>query len=506
MARLDELHALITSLSQGEKRHFRRLLADLRKPGESQAIQLFDLLLRYPEYGKDGLMEKIHEAGLERHLATTIPRLNSQVLKSVVHLRAEQNVDAKLYQALAEIKVLYGKHLYAQGMRMIKNARKVAREYSRSNIELELLSWERRFFIDSNPQATDEHLGKLRKEGQRLADLLQLQMTLRQMQSEARAAHRKGLSAANHATEIGKFWRPELFSQAIESGDGLAGLLAGSVQGIYHTLQQDHASAYEVLLEVMRLWEGKKNWVEDKAELLLIVFNNFFYAGIVATDDQGEIEHYLNLIRRIKFQDPVLQFRTRRIVYQQEFIYCLNFARRERGQGLAHRISSWLPEVKDRLSVSQWIMFHYNLTIFHFLSGNLSGAGRTIQEIKGLPAGPVRNDARRVAAILHILVQYQYGHVDLCEPMLRNAKRNFGKQVKRDHPHLQVLEHCSGIIKALPGKELNQRFSGLIELFDQLPPFLGQQEVRLWALSHLNGSTIWDEFRALVKAHQAAQG
>lgn len=500
MARLHELHSLIESLTQGEKRHFRRLLADLRKPGESQGMKLFDLLSKTSNRDEKELRHKIAEASLDRNLATLIPRLNQQILKSVVHLRTAQSTDAKLYQMLGEIKVLYDKHLYAQGMRMIKNARRVARDYSRTNIELELLSWERRFFIDANPQATDEHLLTLREEGQRLSDLLQLQLQLRQMQSEARAASRKNLTPnrAEDAEEIARFWREDLFEKARDSKDGLAFLLSGSVQGIYHTLQKDFQSAYNALLPVVKLWEGNTKWVEDKAELLLIVFNNFFNAAIVALDDLEPLEYFLNLIRGFRFQDEVLQFRTRRMVFQQEFIYCLNYARFERGKLLASRIEKWLPQVQDRLSRSQWIMFHYNLSVFYFLSDDYSAANRNMIAIRSLPAGPVRNDARRVSVLLRILVQYQLGHIDQCELMIRNARRYFKTRIGNEHPHSQVTDLLVPVLKALPGKELRSQLANLIQRLEKIPPFLGQQEVRLWAQSQLAGTTIREEFGKLV--------
>lgn len=504
MARLDELHALVSSLSQGEKRHFRRLLADLRKPGESQAMQLFELLCRQPEMTPGALQDKIKEAGLGKNLATVIPRLNQQILKSVVHLKTSDNVDARLYQMLGEIKVLYAKHLYAQGMRMIKTARRVAHEYSRTNLELELLSWERRFFIDANSQATDLHLSTLRAEGQRLLDLLQLQLQLRQLQSEARAASRKNLSPKKpeDAPQLAQFWREDLFTLAEASDDGLSQLLAGSVQGIYHTLLRDFQAAYEALLPVMRLWEGNAKWVEDKAELLLIVFNNFFNAAIVALNDMAPLEHFLNLIRKIRFKDEVLQFRSRRMVYTQEFIYCLNYARFGRGKTLASRIEVWLPQVKDRLSRSQWIMFHYNLSIFYFLSDNFSAANRSLLVIHQLPAGPIRNDARRVCALLRILVQYQLGNVDLCESMVRNARRGFQAQIEGDHPHMKALRGLGPVLKALPGEDLREQLHQLIRSLDGIQPFLGQQEIILWAESMLKGNTIQGEFEQLVAAIQ----
>jgi len=496
------LHTLIHSLTQGEKRNCRKLIRGLGKPGKSQVEALFDALLQVEEGNATSLKESIEKEGLTRHLATLLPRLNQQILKSLVHLKSDSSIDAQLYRALSEVKIIYDKHLNEQGMRTISNARRIARSYSRATIELELLVWEQRFFVDGNPKATDEHLAFLRSERERLVRLIELQIRLRQLQSEAKTADRKNFKPGN--TEEGKlidsFWQPELFRQARESGDLLAELLAGSVEGIYHMLHGDFLAAYQVLLPLVGHWERKTAWVEDQAELLLIVFNNFFKAAIIGTEEHEPLEKLLTLIRNFPFQDPSLRFRMKRVVYLNDFVFCMNFARIERGKALARNIEAWLPEAKERLSQSQWISFHYNLVAYYFFAGNLSAANRAILTIRGLPPGPILNNVRTLAALMQIMVQYEIGNLDQCELLYRNLKRSLGKRLHPSSPYLRTLDLYPEILKALPGKALLDAFAEFISAVESLDPFLGQEEMLIWAKAHLNSRSITEEFRLRIEA------
>ncbi|MCB0260334.1 MAG: hypothetical protein KDE62_11550, partial [Calditrichaeota bacterium] len=121
----DQLFSLIKSLTKAEKRSFKLYANRFQSGTDSKFIQLFDVIDRLAEYDEQEVLKRLPEVK-KRHLPNLKRHLYKQVLTSLRLIYIQKNIDIQIREQLDFARILYGKGMYMQSLRMLDRIKKIA--------------------------------------------------------------------------------------------------------------------------------------------------------------------------------------------------------------------------------------------------------------------------------------------------------------------------------------------------------------------------------------------
>jgi hypothetical protein len=108
----DELHKLIKSLTQSEKRFF-KIYASRHVIGEgNNYVKLFDAISDQKNYNEKIIKEKFAKESFMDRYAAVKNYLHQLILKSMRNFHSASTIDIELKEMLIDIDFLYQKGLY----------------------------------------------------------------------------------------------------------------------------------------------------------------------------------------------------------------------------------------------------------------------------------------------------------------------------------------------------------------------------------------------------------
>ncbi|MBV6646094.1 MAG: hypothetical protein KI790_11635 [Cyclobacteriaceae bacterium] len=149
MKKLDELFALIKSLSQSEKRYF-KILAKGSK-GDSNLIDLFQVVDHLKVYSEVEVIRKLHWENGQSRLAVAKNQLKHLIYKALRNYHQHLSKDSELKVILRNVEILFSKELYSHCRAELVRAENLAKKNELFTGLLEVYSWWRRVEQHKNP-------------------------------------------------------------------------------------------------------------------------------------------------------------------------------------------------------------------------------------------------------------------------------------------------------------------------------------------------------------------
>lgn len=144
----EALFDLIHSMTMSEKRHFKIFSSKHVIGGKNDYVLLFDAIAAQESYDDEALKK----APFVKNLPAEKNYLYRLVLRSLNLFHDESSSKNKVYSLLKSVEVLYHKGLYAQALKLVRKARKIAelnelfvQELAIHELEVELLSKQFRY-------------------------------------------------------------------------------------------------------------------------------------------------------------------------------------------------------------------------------------------------------------------------------------------------------------------------------------------------------------------------
>ena len=142
IAQNEQLFKLIKSLQKAEKRHFKLFLNKLESEKSPLLLRLFDFLDLSRSLDEKKLTKKF--ADLKSSDFINIKRnLYGLILKSLRQLHSRHDLDIKIREQIDYAKILYGKGLYLQSLKILDRVVPLAVESRQEIILLEILEFEK---------------------------------------------------------------------------------------------------------------------------------------------------------------------------------------------------------------------------------------------------------------------------------------------------------------------------------------------------------------------------
>lgn len=497
MTRMEELYNLVQTLTKAEKRMFR--ISMDRRSG-SQAMQLFDCLVKSTSFNEEILGQELDRLGLNRQLTSLVNRLRKMIIQSLSPVLNSTLIRSRLRHALWEIELLFQKELMEQIPSRIKKARQLAVDHSRLVEVLQILEWERRLVAEYQPRKIQEVYKRLRREENQILETLLLQRKAidiyMRMKSLILEAPRPVLEA-EHARYEEIMAEPDL-TRALASGDFLTVAYAKQAVGQYWMARLSYDEAILNYTALIDLWKANTAQIGEETPLFLASFNNLQLSIIGADHKDFSIpDSYARFFTRESLLEPDAKIRFQNTYYGSKLLFYLNRALFQEGWETSHEIIDWLDSHEKLIPQSTWLSLQHNLAVFFFLADHAADAGRRVQAILNAAKGDQHKDIRDFALLFQLILYEELGGNDLIEYKLRSVKRVFSKANRLNAMAQPLLKYFTIEKRYGPKEKVErlQRFLGKIE-----SPILGLMEVKLWLETKISGGSITDHFKEFLKS------
>ena len=138
----DQLFLLVKSLTKAEKRNFKLYVNRFQSGNNTKFLQLFEVLDRLSNYREEQVLRRM-EGVEKRHLPNLKRHLYKQILVSLRLINKENNIDIQIREQLDFARILYGKGLYMQSLKILDRIGKLSYENHQDLLHLEILEFQK---------------------------------------------------------------------------------------------------------------------------------------------------------------------------------------------------------------------------------------------------------------------------------------------------------------------------------------------------------------------------
>ena len=501
MEQLLELKEWVKSLNPAEKR-FIKLIGKARSGnGGSQHLDLLDQINNHPEadFGK---------LPYARNLSMVTMRLKELIEDALRLLHKDEGWDAVLQTHLADMSLYYDKGWIAAAYRLLKRAKESAMSACRYDVQLQLLTWERRLLHAKPTPETPQRLSELGREEQSVLvqyqELLRLTDLYEALRAEARQIFRqkesekvKGLFASVE----------ESFLERASSGKAvLPKALAVIILAIRDTMRGNAVPAMLRLQNVLQEWRQLPEWQYEHGKLLATISNYYqlacFYTNLPAETTKKNLDilyEYKSLRKEGKLQ-------SQRVLLQNQLRLALNTGNFAVVNATIPDIQDWLVKTETQLGPHQSLTMLGNMAIAEFLQGRFVEANRFVIRIQQVPDPKARQDIRDFARLLQTVLQHELGDHALNEYLARAGKRHFSKQSREQAFELAIFKYLEAASRSDDHAKLRRALEEVSLELEQIAeriagqvPLMGLMEMRIWSQSKLRGIPIKQVFVEVVE-------
>ncbi len=473
----DELYLLVKSLSQAEKRYFRRyatLHSD--KKGGQKYLLLFDAIIQMSAYNETALRIRCKGEKFLNQLPAARRHLMQLILRSLRLFHEGKSVDRRIRQVLDELDILYGRSLYKNCIRRIEKAKVVAQENDRLNLMLELLRWERRLLKKIGRGNLPDELKRLDKEEVDCQSRLENEMQLVRIHDIYLKSVPEETLVLPVATQF------ETFDARIARYNLLA------IQAQRQELQKESQHHFKTCLEI---WEDNPPQMNAHPIRYFGALKNYLASCHRACEYDG-FEDQLKRIRNFAGVSSETAALIDPLVGNMELVYRLNQGQFNATLLVASALEQRLMARKTKGPALNRNIIEYNLAITYFLLDHPSESLRNLGEIIRRGRTFDHRSEYNLARLWELIVHHELGNADLFPSLLRSIKRHFQKYTPLPVIHSILIPKLTELQRKKWFQDRKEVYLRMYEELIVLPDQTGKTELLHWTKSRIEGIPIRD--------------
>lgn len=498
----EQLFGLIQSLSKSEKRSFKLYAQRSHNQSTSKFVQLFDILDSMDHYDeelivkKSGHIRKSQLPNLKRHLYT-------QIMKALRNIHIDKELDIQIREQLDFARILYGKGLYMQSLKILNRVKNVARDAHQNVLYFEILEFEKRIEEKhiTRSRSIDGKMEDLIATSDHANELINLESALTNLKLKIHGLYIKGGHAKNEkeAEQVFQYFEDN-------KPDIPYGSLSFFEKVYWH---QCYVWLYYILLDFEQCLIHARKWSDyfHDDPMMAGINPDLYMRGIhyVMTacfhlNKEEEYWKYLQLLDEF-FENEHDNFnQTTAIIY---FLYS-NFGkmdlanlngRYDKNAALIPVIEKKLAHYAAHLDNHRVMQFYYKFAWTYFARGDFDQAIEYLHKILNLNVKHLREDIQCYSWLLFILSHFEEKNFALLTHLIKSATKFFKKMKEKNKVQQILIQFVRTQLRS------NQTLSKdtYRALIDDLNHYskdsyegkaLLYLDAKMWAKSKLRGTTI----------------
>lgn len=500
IAKSDHLLELIHSLTKAEKRHFKLFSSRLQRQEGTQFIRLFDILEKTKEIDDDLIRKKLGGiAGVK--YANLKRNLYSNVLTSLRLIHSSKKVDLEIREQIDYARILYGKGLYLQSLRLLERIKQVAKNHDQEILLLEIIEFEKlietrhitRSHTDRAKQLSDEAhlLSAVVSQSIRLSNL-KLLMYGKYLQM----GHVRSIKDEKAIQVYFKTYLPKVNEAQLSTMDAIS----------YHQCQVWY---YFILLDFQQCMDHAIKWKNQFANksflidrdpdsymhaihyILTCSYNLKLYRVFIqALEDLEKFrkENYPKFNENSKLLSFVYVHTSRIHQYFMEG----NF---KQGLEIVPKTLQRLERYKAKLDEHRILVFYFKIAWLYIGAGDPRTASNFLDKIIDLKSVALREDLQGYARLLNLIAHYELGNKGLLSYLVRSSNYFLKKMHDLNKTQKAILHFFNRLINADAFKEKELFASFYPELIALTKDHYEQQafiylDIISWVKSKVNNLTL----------------
>ncbi len=439
IAKNEELFKLIQSLEKAEKRHFKLYLKGLDSNKTSQYLSLFDLLESLKSYD-DKKVNKQFNNIKKSDFVNLKRQLYSLILKSLRQLHSRHDIDIQIREQIDYAKILYGKSLYLQSLKILDRITPLAQISNQEIILLEILEFQK--LIESR------HITRSRKIKNKVEDLIRLSDKSNVTISRTSKISNLSLMIQGLYIKMGfvkddkehflvKSYFDSNLPSIISKNPGFyEDVLLQQSYVWYHYMTLDYENSLSRAIQWVDVFDRNQNMQFKDPDLYLrgmhyILTNNFYLKN--KDDFDAWLKRYFLFTKanKEKFNETtkLLNYIYGYNAKINELILNKRFSSTNK---LEKQVFKEMQEYRLQIDSHRVMMFHYKFAWLKIATGHHQEAIDHLNYIIQPKKGQLREDLLCYAKLLNLIANYHLAHHALVRNLIPSVKRAFEKNSEQN--------------------------------------------------------------------------
>lgn len=457
ISQTDQLFRLIKSLTKSEKRNFTIFAKRITSSDQLKFIQLFEFIdkqkILNDEIVLNGLtgIKKNQLSNLKRHLYT-------QIMTSLrmIHIKKNSSIQVREYYDFA--KILYGKGLYLQSLKIVKKAQDLARKNGYDIMLLTLIEFrkliEARHITRTGAFANNELTALADQNIDQVSIMIKLSNLRLMIHGEyIKYGHVKDEQGFQRVREYFKQHLPEFDEDSL-----------GFISKSY--LYQSYVWLYYIQLDFKRCYESAIKWVNVSKDYPQGIdrdpdlFMRGYHYILTSAYNIGDLPNYLKHLEEIevfrkryynRFNDnsKIISFmyvhhgRLNRYFLTGEF---------KKGVEVLPRTIMRINRYRTKLDDHRILVFYFKIAWMYFGNNQLDMTIQYLNKITNQHIENLRSDLQGYSRLLFLMAHYDLQNYDIIEYVYKRVKRFYDNYQEKNAVQESVLNFFKKVIK-LPVNE-----------------------------------------------------
>jgi hypothetical protein len=466
----DHLHRLIKALSKPEKRYF-KVFSSRHVIGDQNNYQrLFDAIDRQDEYDEALLIKKFKGEAFVDRFSIAKNRLYQSILKSLDAYHANSSIEAQLKRQIHAAEILYNKTLYAQALKILISARKVAEKHEKITSLIEIGRWEKRIIEKDNYEGFGKKEWKTMLDADRsLTARIDTYNELWSVKSRIfMNLYVKG--KARSVKDLSKY-KKILDELAVkQEREGMLTenhFLLNHLYSAYYFGVGDEAASYPYLKRNLALIESHGHIFSEDPTPLLSTLTNAIYVG----NKLGLQEEAFGNLKTLRQLPALLAERTHEdleirifaLSNSIELALHTDAGNFEEGMKLVAIIEEGLLRYDEQLSSVRKASFFFNISVLYFKAKRLNEALKWINQLLNNIEIDKTQDIHCMGQILNLIIHLELGNKSLLPYALRSTQRFLETRQRVYRFENLFLEFVNEMVKVRRDKSDAEMYTGLAD-------------------------------------------
>lgn len=491
MKATDDLHRLLHSLTQNEKRYVKVFASKQSSGDNSNAMLLFDAILEQKEYDEQKLKDKLKGKSVAKHLSPEKSNLYRIIIKSMRMFHAEKSVGRELREMLIDIRFLIDKRLYDQGIKELLKAKKLATKYENFIVLIEILLLEREIVLEKQTTEVKKRIAEIHEELYNVLNTVQRLVKLTCLSDDLFTFFR----SRNLLRNKEHFDSLEEISNRPEFND-LDDKLFYLQQRFhvahvtFHSTQGNYLESFKHNKEVLKLWEKFPHFIEEDSQRYKKNLSNYL-GNCLTTSKFEEFPAILDKIRAVPCRSDDEEAEEFQNVYFMELLYCMNMQDFEKAEAFLPEIEKGMKKYENKINKARELAFYHNIAIMFFIQHKYKEATTWVRKIIDNGKSDSRQDIQHFARVFNLVLSFESGKTLLFEHDHRSVQR-YLKQNNTLFEYETALLHYLRKLCDADKHEAKELFRALRDKLDNIrnqpkqERTLGIEELILWSDSHIH--------------------
>ena len=467
----DEIFQLIKSMSDKEKRFFRKKYILFISDEDNNYLKLFDEISKQTDTNEDYDEKKVKEGSYSGKFIKNLSFHKNYLYNTLLNSLAFFNKDSKdnftVRNMITQAEILSDKLLYDQSLKILQRAMKIASEKDLLNAKFEIINAER--LIGKYTNTAEEYTVNSEKFFAEQNDIIELQKNLLDYYilnekvgiflrnfGSGRARDKEDLK------EFDKTFENPLLKDIKNARTFFSKYIFYNLHVQYHLTKHNFEEAYEFSKSAAALWENNLNKITGKLDNYIYSLNNLLNCQsrtLRYKDCELTVARLKDIERRfpenITESNKVFIFYSVSVLMLSKYISNTNTAKLI---SVEDDIKSNLNKYELKITVYQRIILYYFLSCSNFIQSNFEKCLYWNNKIFNLGKTDLSEDYQCYARIIQLISYFELGYTDSMEYALKSAYHFFTKRQRVYKYESIIQKYLRRSFRIKTDKELEDMF------------------------------------------------